>query len=77
MSGVAVIHFDRNVFRNANWKAAIADNQKYGYSTVWLHLNAEAIFCEERRDSASAECLKLLAFPCPMMLEACSVNEPF
>ena len=77
MSDLAELGFDKDVFLNANWRAAIGDNPGYGYSTVFQSLNAEALICEGNGDGARAECLRLLASTCSMMIEPGSINEPF
>lgn len=68
---------DRDAFLNSNWRAAVGDGPEQSYSSICQSLNAEATICEQSGDNASAECLRLLASSCSMMMEASSVNEPF
>ncbi|HBP1226798.1 DUF4209 domain-containing protein [Pseudomonas aeruginosa] len=64
-------------FAECNWKSALANEEREGYSSMWQAFSSAARKASEDDRPSHGKALWLLADACSMMLSPKSLNEPF
>ncbi len=64
-------------FVECNWKSALANEEREGYSSMWQTFSSAARKASEDDRPSHGKALWLLADACSMMLSPKSLNEPF